>query len=86
MAEGEDDVPPTVVPLHPRRVPKSEEGRADAQWELMARREARMGAGAFEPRARISTRIRWWVAALFVVALIILLRDRIAEWLPWLGF
>jgi hypothetical protein len=47
----------------------------------MARREARLGRSALEPTPRIPNRVRWWIAAFFIVALVILFRER----LPWLG-
>ena len=54
------------------------------QWEIMARREARLKRIGSSP-SRIPTRIRWWIAAAFLVVAFVLLRDRLAEWLPWLG-
>jgi len=83
LANG-DEPPPGVIPFRPRPKPKSEEARADAQWELMARREARLGRSALESPPRIPSRVRWWIAAFFIVALVVMFRDRLAEWLPWL--
>ena len=77
MASGDD--PPT--PPSPR-APLDPEERADAQWEILARREARIAEHAGGAPSRISGRIRWWVAAFFIIALIVVFRDRIAEWLP----
>ena len=82
MADG-DDPPPQVISFRPRRKPRSEETIADAKWEIMARRDKRLGA--VESEARIPRRIRWWIAAAFLVVAFVLLRDRLAEWLPWLG-
>jgi hypothetical protein len=83
MADG-DEPPPEVIPFQPRPKPKqrSEEDLADTRWEIMARRDARLGRVEETP-SRIPTRVRWWIAAAFIVALVIVLRDRIAEWLPW---
>ena len=77
MASGDD--PPT--PPSPR-APLDPEERADAQWEILARREARIAEHAGGAPSRIPGRIRWWVAAFFIIALIVVFRDRIAEWLP----
>lgn len=81
MASGDDPPPPMPPPR-----PADPESRADAQWEILARREARLQRLASPAAARIPGRIRWWVAAAFIVALIVVFRDRIAEWLPGLGF
>lgn len=86
MADGDDDPPPNVIPLDSRRRPLTGEARDDARWELLARREARLARVSPRPAGRIPTRIRWWIAAAFVVAAVILLRERLAEWLPGLGF
>lgn len=86
MEDGEDKPAANVVPLHPRLAPKSEEARADTQWELLARREARMSGATSGTPSRIPTRLRWWIAALFLVVVVVLLREKIAEWLPWLAF
>jgi hypothetical protein len=83
MADG-DDPPPEVIPFRPRPRQMSEESRSDAQWEIMARRDARLGRVDERP-SRIPTRIRWWIAAAFIVAAVFLLRERFAEWMPWLG-
>jgi hypothetical protein len=58
------------------------EQRADAQWEILARREARLEQLAPKSASRIPGRIRWWIAAFFIIALVIVFRDRIAAWLP----
>jgi hypothetical protein len=76
-----DEPQPDVTPFRPRPKPKSEEARADAQWELMARREARIGRLAPKSSSRIPNRVRWWIAAFLIVALVVLFRER----LPWLG-
>lgn len=86
MEDGEEKPAAQVVPLYPAGVPKSDESRADTQWELLARREARMGISIESTRSRIPVRIRWWIAAAFVVVAIVLLREKIAEWVPWLAF
>jgi hypothetical protein len=86
MADGEDDPPPDVVPLHPRRSPRSDEARADTLWELMARREARIRQHLPQSSTRIPSRLRWWIAAIFIVAVVFVFRERIAQWLPFLGF
>jgi hypothetical protein len=83
MPDG-DDLPPNVIPLPPR--PKSDEVRADAQWEILARREARMLKHSPQTSPLIGGRIRWWIAAAFIVAVIVVFRDRIAAWLPGSGF
>lgn len=80
MASGDDETP---VPLRP---PLDPEARADVQWEILARREARIAEAVPEPASRIPRRVRWWVAAFFIIAVVIVFRDRIAEWLPGLGF
>ena len=78
MASGDD--PPTPPP--PPRAPLDPEERADAQWEILARREARLAEHTGGAPSRIPGRIRWWVAAFFIIALIVVFRNRIAEWLP----
>ena len=83
MADG-DDPPPEAIPFRPRPRQRSEESLADARWEIMARRDARLGRVEEAP-PRIPTRIRWWIAAIFIVAAVVVFRDRIAEWLPWFG-
>ena len=80
MADG-DEPPPDVIPFRLRPKPKSEEARADVQWELMTRREARLGRLAPKSQPRIPNRVRWWIAAVFIVVLVVFFRDR----LPWLG-
>ena len=76
MASGDDPPTPTPPPL------RDPEDRADAQWEILARREARLAEHAAGSAPRIPRRIRWWVAAFFIIALVVVFRDRIAEWLP----
>ena len=83
MADG-DEPPPEVIPFRPRPKQLSEEQRSDAQWEIMARRDARLGR-VEDTSPRIPNRLRWWIAAAFIVIAIVLLRERIAEWIPWLG-
>lgn len=73
MASGDDS--PTPPPRDP-------EDRADAQWEILARREARLAQHAAASPSRIPGRVRWWIAAFFIIALVIVFRDRIAAWLP----
>jgi hypothetical protein len=75
MASGDDS--PTSPPP-----PRDAEDRADAQWEILARREARIAEHAAGAAPRIPRRIRWWIAAFFIIALVVVFRDRIAEWLP----
>jgi hypothetical protein len=86
MEDGEDKPVAQVVPLHPAGSPRSDEARADTQWELLARREVRMGRNAEVAHSRIPVRVRWWIAAAFVVVAVVLLREKIAEWMPWLAF
>lgn len=75
MASGDDAPTPPRPPLDP-------EARADLQWEILARREARLEQVAPRSSSRIPSRIRWWIGAFFIIALVIVFRDRIAEWLP----
>jgi hypothetical protein len=86
VEDDEDKPAAEVVPLHPKGTPRSDEARSDTQWELLARREARMGTEIGDARSRIPVRVRWWIAAAFVVVAVVLLREKIAEWMPWLAF
>ena len=84
MADG-DEPPPDVIPFRLRPKPTSEEARADPRWDLLARREARLDQMAPKSTSRIPNRVRWWIAALLIIALAIVFRERLAQWLPWLG-
>lgn len=85
MADG-DDPPPEVVPFRPKPRERSAEERSDVQWEILARREQRLGKLSRRSEARIPGRVRWWIAAAFIIGLVIVFRDRIAELLPGIDF
>jgi len=84
VADGEEP-PPDVIPFRLRPKPRSEEARADARWELLARREARLDRMAPKSSSLIPNRVRWWIAAFFIIALAIVFRERLSQLLPWLG-